>query len=199
LAFFKVRFWAFLGKGSSKTRIQMFWQEVRVEIFSQNFGQNFDVSFSSASGVLRVFGCFSAMGVQKHYKKRFTKKVVSKGFYKKIDQRSKTDFFSDLFFLSTILGVSRQGEFKNTIQIFWQKVRVEIFSQNFDQNFDVSFSSASVVLRIFGCFSAMGVQKHYKKRFTKKVVSKGFYKKIDKKSKTDFFSNLFITFLGVSR
>jgi hypothetical protein len=43
----------------------------------------------------RVFGCFSAMGVQKHYKKRFTKKIVSKSFYKKIDQKSKTDFFSD--------------------------------------------------------------------------------------------------------
>jgi hypothetical protein len=36
----------------------------------------------------------------------------------------------------------------------------------------------------------MGVQKHYKKRFTKKIVSKSFYKQIDKKSKTDFFSIL---------
>jgi hypothetical protein len=42
----------------------------------------------------RIFGCFSAMGVQKHYKKRFTKKIVSKSFYKKFDQKSKTDFFS---------------------------------------------------------------------------------------------------------
>jgi hypothetical protein len=45
----------------------------------------------------------------------------------------------------------------------------------------------------------MGVQKHYKKRFTKKIVSRSFYKKIDQKSKTDFFSNfvlsLFWTFL----
>jgi hypothetical protein len=37
----------------------------------------------------------------------------------------------------------------------------------------------------------MGVQKHHKKRFTKKIVSKSFYKKFDKKSKTDFFSFFF--------
>jgi hypothetical protein len=45
----------------------------------------------------RVFGRFLAMGVQKHYKKRFTKKIVSKSFYKKLDQKSKTDFFLDFF------------------------------------------------------------------------------------------------------
>jgi hypothetical protein len=44
-----------------------------------------------------VFGCFSAMGVQKHNKKRFTKKIVSKSFHKKFDQKSKTDFFSICF------------------------------------------------------------------------------------------------------
>jgi hypothetical protein len=42
-------------------------------------------------------GVFLATGVQKHYKKRFTKKIVSKGFYKKFDQKSKTDFFSIFF------------------------------------------------------------------------------------------------------
>jgi hypothetical protein len=87
------------------------------------------------------------------------------------------------FFFSTFLGVSRQGEFKNTTEIFWQKVRVENFSQNFDKNFDVSFSSTFFVLSHFRVFFlAMGVQKHYKKRFTKKIVSKSFYKKIDQKS-----------------
>jgi hypothetical protein len=34
-------------------------------------------------------------------------------------------------FFSTFLGVSRQGEFKNTIKIFLQKVHVENFFQNF--------------------------------------------------------------------
>jgi hypothetical protein len=45
----------------------------------------------------------------------------------------------------------------------------------------------------------MGVQKHYKKRFTKKNRVEKFYKKIDKKSKTDFFSiflSRFWAFLG---
>jgi hypothetical protein len=46
----------------------------------------------------RVFGCFLAMGVQKHYKKRLTKKIVSKSFNKKFDQKSQTDFFSIFFY-----------------------------------------------------------------------------------------------------
>jgi hypothetical protein len=45
----------------------------------------------------RVFGCFSAMGLQKHYKKRFAKKIMSKKINKKFDQKSKTDFFSKRF------------------------------------------------------------------------------------------------------
>jgi hypothetical protein len=38
------------------------------------------------------------MGVQKHYQKRFTKKIVSKSFHKKFDQKSKTDCFSKMFY-----------------------------------------------------------------------------------------------------
>jgi hypothetical protein len=38
------------------------------------------------------------MGVQKHTKKRFAKNIVSKSFYKKFDQKSKTDFFSICFY-----------------------------------------------------------------------------------------------------
>ena len=65
-------------------------------------------------------------------------------------------FFFLTFFFSTFLGVSRQGEFKNTIKIFWQKVRVENFSQNFDKNFDVSFSSTFFVLSHFRVFFSDG-------------------------------------------
>ena len=46
----------------------------------------------------RVFGCFSAMGVQKHYKKRFTKKSCRKVFTNKSTKQSQTDFFSILFY-----------------------------------------------------------------------------------------------------
>jgi hypothetical protein len=62
------------------------------------------------------------------------------------------------------LGVSRQGEFKNTIKIFLQKVHVENFFQNFDKNFDDSFPSTFFV---FGRFSMRGVQKHDKKNIEK--------------------------------
>jgi hypothetical protein len=63
------------------------------------------------------------------------------------------------------LGVSRQGEFKNTIKIFWQKVRVENFSQNFDKNFDVSFSSNYFVLSHFRVFFSDGSSKTLQKTF----------------------------------
>jgi hypothetical protein len=109
-----------------------------------------------------------------------------------------TFFFLDFFF-SKFLGVSRQGEFKNTITIFLQKVHVENKIQNFDNNFDVSFSSTFFVLSRFRVFFSDGSSKTLQKTFYKKIVSKSFYKKNDQKSKTDFFSIFLITFLGVSR
>jgi hypothetical protein len=96
--------------------------------------------------------------------------------------------FSLAFFLGTFLGVSRQGEFKNTTKIFLQKVHVENFPQKNRGKNRCQFSSIFLFYSFFGCFSAMGVQKHNKKGFTKEIVSKSFYKKIDKKSKTDCFS-----------
>jgi hypothetical protein len=52
--------------------------------------------------------------------------------------------------------------------------------------------------RVFGCFSAMGVEKHYKKRFAEKIVLKLFTKNSTKNPKP-IFLDLFFTFLGVSR
>jgi hypothetical protein len=46
----------------------------------------------------RGIGCFSAMGVQKHNKKCFTKTIVLKSFYKKIDEKFRTGFFLVLFY-----------------------------------------------------------------------------------------------------
>jgi hypothetical protein len=65
-----------------------------------------------------------------------------------------------------------------------------------DKNFDVrcQFFLDFFLNRGFGCFSAMGVPKHFKKRFAKQIVSKGFYKKIDQKSQTDFFSTFLLCF-----
>jgi hypothetical protein len=66
----------------------------------------------------RVLGCFSAMRVQKHTKQ--SKHIVSESFYKKIDKTIQKRFFLD--FLLKFLGISRRGEFENTIkilQIIW--------------------------------------------------------------------------------
>jgi hypothetical protein len=94
------------------------------------------------------------------------------------------------FFFSTFLGVSRQGEFKNTTKIFLQKVHVENIFQTNRQKIRCPFFLDFFFNRVFGCFSAMGVQKHYQKKL-QKIVSKSFYKKFDQKSKTDFFSSRF--------
>jgi hypothetical protein len=93
-------------------------------------------------------------------------------------------YFSWLFF-STFLGVSRQGEFKNTIKLFVQKVHVENFSQNQNnrQKIQCQFSSTFFVLSCFRVFLSDGVQKHYKKRFAKKSCRKAFTKKSTKNPK----------------
>jgi hypothetical protein len=67
------------------------------------------------------------MGVQKHYKKTFYKKVLSKSFNKKFDQKSKTDFFSFLVLsrFRAFLGEgSSKTRYKNikknlTLVLFW--------------------------------------------------------------------------------
>jgi hypothetical protein len=111
-------------------------------------------------------------------------------------------FFLDFFF-STFLGVSRQGEFKNTTNIFWQKVRVENFSQNFDKSFDVSFSSTSFVLSHFRVFFSDGSSKTLQKTFYKKIVSKSFYKtnrpEVQNRLFLDFVLSRFWAFLGEGR
>jgi hypothetical protein len=110
-----------------------------------------------------------------------------------------SDFFFLGFFLITFLGVSRQGEFKNTIKMFWQKVRVENNFQNFDQNSDVSFSSTSVVLSRFRVFFSDGSSKKQQQNVFTKIVSKSFCKKFDQKSKptfSRFFLSRFWAFLG---
>ena len=103
------------------------------------------------------------------------------------------------FFFSTFLGVSRQGEFKNTTKIFLQKVHVENFFQNFDKKIRWQF------FLDFFCFIAFsGVSQRWEfKNTTKNVLQKKscrkvFYKKFDQKS--NFFSNCFLSrfwaFLG---
>jgi hypothetical protein len=76
---------------------------------------------------------------------------------------------------------SSQGEFRNAINTFLQKVHVERFSKQNDKNFDFSFSST------FFCFIAFSIvcqQREFKstaKKRCTKSVSKSFYKKIGKK------------------
>jgi hypothetical protein len=98
------------------------------------------------------------------------------------------------------LGVYRQGEFKNTIKIFWQKVRAENFSQNVDKNFDVSFSSTFFVLSRFRVFFRDGSSKTLQKTFYKKNRVEKFLQQIRPEVQNRLFLEIFfITFLGVSR
>jgi hypothetical protein len=74
------------------------------------------------------------------------------------------------------------------------------FSKTIDKKIDVSFSSTFFVDRVFGCFSAMGVQKHTKKTFCKKHrAEKCLQKKLTKNPKPIFSRVFLTTLLGVSR
>jgi hypothetical protein len=77
-------------------------------------------------------------------------------------------FFLDFCF-STFLGVSRQGEFKNTIKIFLQKVHVENFSQkNRQKNSCQFFPRFFFVLSRFRVFLSDGSSKTLQKNVLQK-------------------------------
>jgi hypothetical protein len=110
-----------------KTALKHFCRKSMSKTKTKNSDKNFDVSFPSTFFVLSRFRVFFSDGSSKALvttKKRvfFNKKIVSKSFYKKFDQKSKTktDCFSVVFY------------------------------------------------RVFGRFSARGVQKHDKKYREKK-------------------------------
>jgi hypothetical protein len=67
-----VRFWAFLGKGSpkppQKQKVNVENPPKKIDKISLPVSPQFVFVFIAFSGV------FSAMGVQKHYKKRFAKR-----------------------------------------------------------------------------------------------------------------------------
>jgi hypothetical protein len=65
------------------------------------------------------------------------------------------------------------------------------FPKKIDTNFDVSGSLTFLIYCVFGGFSAMGAQKHYKKRFATEIVSKSFCKQIDKSPKLFFLNHVF--------
>jgi hypothetical protein len=92
--------------------------------------------------------------------------------------------------LGAFLGVSRQGEFKNTTEIFLQKVHVENKLKNFDKNFDVSFSSTFFVLSRFRVFFSDGSSKTLQKTFYKKNRAEKFFTKNSTKNPKPTFSRI---------
>jgi hypothetical protein len=84
------------------------------------------------------------------------------------------DFFLGSF--SKVLGVLSVRGVQLHYEHFFQSP-FENFFKKIGKYFDVSFSSTFLFCRLFGCFSAMGVQKHYKKRFATKSCRKVFAKK----------------------
>jgi hypothetical protein len=69
-------------------------------------------------------------------------------------------------------------------------------SKEIKKNFDVNFSHFFLFYRVFGCFSAMGVKKYYKKRFAKNNRVEKFVQKIRPKIQNRFFLDFVITFFG---
>jgi hypothetical protein len=123
----------FLGEGSSKTKTPQIvvWHKLVIDhknIFCKNFKKSMSKTSPQKSTQKSMsvfprfflplaFGCFLAMGVQKHYKKRCTKykKSCQKAFTKKskIDKKIQNRFFFLRFCLLrfwAFLSFSARGE-----------------------------------------------------------------------------------------
>jgi amino acid transporter len=84
-AFFLVRFWAFLGKGSSKTPQKYFYKKSMSKTFSKKIENFVGVSFSS------IFFCFIAFsGVSQRWEfKNTTKNILRKTSVEKFLQKNR--------------------------------------------------------------------------------------------------------------
>ena len=85
-------------KGSSKTPLIYFYKKSMSKEFPKKSTKISMSVFPRLFLFCRVFRCFLAMGVQKHNKKRLTKKSCRKLFTKKSTKKSQTDFFSIFFY-----------------------------------------------------------------------------------------------------
>jgi hypothetical protein len=95
--FFKVHFWAFLGKGSSKTPQKYFYKRSmskKIQKFRQKFRCQFFLDFFCFIAFSDVFQRWEF----KNTTKNVTKKSCRKFLYKKSDKKSKTDFFLIFFY-----------------------------------------------------------------------------------------------------
>jgi hypothetical protein len=98
-------------------------------------------------------------------------------------------------FFSAFLGVCRHGEFKNTTQIFLQKVYKKSMSKNIYKKTTKLQSLMPVPLD----FSQRWEFKNTTKNFGTKSLSKSFYNKTDKNPKPNFLGfvlSCFWVFLG---
>jgi hypothetical protein len=82
------------GKGSKKKHAIIFLQKVHVKNFFQTNRQKFRCQFFLVFFLIAVSGVSQRLEFKNTRKKMFCKKIVSKSFYKRFDQKSKTDFFS---------------------------------------------------------------------------------------------------------
>jgi hypothetical protein len=93
-----VRFWAFLGKGSSKTPKQCSYKKSMSKLFTKKIDKTFDVSF------LRLLCSIAFSGVSQRWEFKGTaKNVLQKNlvekFLEKNRQKNRHYFFLDLFLL----------------------------------------------------------------------------------------------------
>jgi hypothetical protein len=110
LAFLLVRFWAFLGKGSSKTPYKYFLQKVDVDV--ENFFQKNRQKFRSVFDFF-CFVAFSGVSQRREFKnttKNVSQKNVSKSFAKNSTETPKL-FFSR-FLLSRFWAFLGEGSSK---------------------------------------------------------------------------------------
>jgi hypothetical protein len=122
-----VRFWAFLGKGSTKTRFLKQCKKSMSKTFSEKIDKIFGVSFSSTflllsrSQVLLSDGSLKILS--KILPKTFYKSSVSKSFYLKIDQKIQNQCFLDFVYNHVLGRFSVRAAQKYTKKITRNKTR----------------------------------------------------------------------------
>jgi hypothetical protein len=116
-----VRFWAFLGKGSSKTTLKYFCKKSMSKTFPSPCRKLFPKKSTkiSMSGFPRLFLFYrpfrrsSAAGVQNYSKKRFAKNRVERFLQKnrqKIQNRCFLDFVLSRFWVFSMRGVQKHNK-----------------------------------------------------------------------------------------
>jgi hypothetical protein len=116
-----VHFWAFLGKGSSKTRENFSYKKLHVANFPRKNRPKFGCQFFLGVVCFIAFSGVSQRWEFKSTTKNVLQKVVSKSFDQKIEKKKQTDLFLLIYHVfGRFFGEESKKTRKNILISFYQ-------------------------------------------------------------------------------